>query len=236
MRHLVIGGCGQVGSAICDFLKENKEYISIIDKKMKSKVLWEYYDFIHICIPYDKDFVKTVEDCIFKHKYSALIIYSTVPVGTTKQLNAVHSPIEGRHSQGLLKAFKTFTRFIAGKDSKKVAKFFESKGLKTKTFKVPEITELGKLLSTTRYGLSLVFSQVQQNICDKFRLDYNNVVSKYVEMYNDGYEGTNFIQPNLYPPGKKIGGHCIIPNAKTLNSQYNHKLINIVGGYNDGTR
>jgi hypothetical protein len=52
-------------------------------------------------------------------------------------------------------------------------------------------------------------------------------MTDFNKTYNAGYVlKPNVIRPVLYAPSGKIGGHCVVPNAKILISQYGlHDLI-----------
>ena len=64
--------------------------------------------FLHICYPYFKNFIKQTLEYIEEFQPYATIIHSTVPVGTTQQINThlirrkqnisvFHSPVRGMH-------------------------------------------------------------------------------------------------------------------------------------------
>ena len=235
MKHLVVGYLGEVGQCIYKFLAG--EDIRGIDINIYETIK-EKCSYMHVCIPYSETFVCHIKKYIRIYKPKYVIVYSTVLPGTCRALgkNVVHSPIEGQHPD-LLGCFKTFTRLIAGNKSKKVAIFFDKKGLSVETFNKPEVTELGKLLSTTRYGINIVFAKHQEELCNKYKVPYQNAVLDYQYMYNKGYAlrgKTRYIQPMLVPPGNIIGGHCVSPNAKLLEKISNSNLIKELANYGTG--
>jgi UDP-N-acetyl-D-mannosaminuronate dehydrogenase len=226
MKHCVIGYKGEVGSAVYEFLKERGE--KAVGVEVGDRIP-DYSEYIHICIPYSKKFVDIVKKYAknIDHKY--IVIYSSVPVGTTERIGkeAVHSPVEGRHPE-LYKSFCTFKRFIGGNKSEEIAKFFIDKGLQVEWFKTPQTTELGKLLSTTRYGLNLMFADMEADICRKLKVNFHDAIILYQSMYNNGYLSmgeSRFVQQMLTPPGGKIGGHCVVPNAKLLFKDTKNPII-----------
>lgn len=233
MKHIIVGSNGEVGKCVLDFFKKYEPIgIDINSTKERQKC-----DYLHICIPYSDKFVDICKEYInlFNPKY--IIVYSSVLPGTTRQLgdNAVHSPIEGRHPH-LLISFKTFTRFVSGKKSVEISKIFSDNNLNVITYSKPEITELAKLLSTTRYGINLMFAQESQEICNELGLDFNEVVLKYQNDYNKSYaclREERFIQPLLTSPNGKIGGHCVVQNAKLLIKKYNKELILLLSKFNE---
>ena len=61
-------------------------------------------------------------------------------------------------------------------------------------------------------------------ICDKEGVNFD-MIADWTQSYNTGYTQLgmkNVCRPVLYriPDGKKIGGHCVIPNAKLLKDMY----------------
>jgi UDP-N-acetyl-D-mannosaminuronate dehydrogenase len=232
MRHCVIGYKGEVGSAVYEFLKERGQKTVGVDIKDR---LPDYAEYIHVCIPYSDKFVNIIKKYAksIDHKY--IIIYSSVPVGTTEKIskNAVHSPVEGRHPE-LFKSFKTFKRLVGGSRSQEIAKFFEDNGIHTEWFKSSKSTELGKLLSTTRYGLNLMFADMEAQICKKLKVNFHDSIIAYQRMYNNGYLAlgeARFVQQILTPPSGKIGGHCVVPNAKLLFKDTRNPIIGRIAKY-----
>ena len=232
MKHCVIGYKGEVGSAVYRFLKERGETVYGLEKKDR---IPDFAEFIHVCIPYSNDFVKIIKSYAKKIDHKYIVINSSVPVGTTAKLGkrAVHSPIEGRHPD-LFRSYTTFTRLVSGSKAAEVADFFSKKGLKTETFPNTKTTELGKILSTTRYGLNLLFADMEAEICKKYRVNYSETIIEYQRMYNNGYLAMNearFVQQMLTPPGGKIGGHCVVPNAKLLFKDTKNPIIGRIAKY-----
>lgn len=235
-KKLKIGilGYGEVGQAIAKFYKNPKI------KDLKRDDGLEGVDILHICIPWSKDFVKIVKKEIKKIKPKLTIIHSTVAPGTTKKIGGmvVHSPIRGIHPY-LQKSIKTFVKYI-GTDNKKAGKLakkhLESLGIKTKVFTPSTITEIGKLLSTTYYALCIAWHGEMKKICDKYKIDFEKVVTDFNKTYNKGYKKLgkkNVIRPVLYPPQKTRGitGHCVIPNAEILKKYFNSKAFDLILKY-----
>jgi UDP-N-acetyl-D-mannosaminuronate dehydrogenase len=236
MRHTIIGAKGQIGSCVTRFFKSHDEEIFEVDldtptyEPQKTHVL-------HICIRYTDTFVETVKQYqnIFNPIYT--IVYSTVAPGTTEQLgiDAVHSPVEGRHPD-LYGGFTTFDRFVSGPKARSVAAMFTVLGLNVKTFKDSKTTELGKILSTTRYGVNIMFAKVQDDLCNQLGVNYDDVVTAYQKMYNSGYEKLGekrFVQPILSPPNGVCGGHCVVPNAQILEKLTDDEFVKRLAHFND---
>jgi hypothetical protein len=226
MKHLIIG-FGEIGQAIFEVLELNKDNnISILDKTFESLIDNEY-DFIHICFPYNWRFIGECRK--YKKKYKGLfVIHSTVKLGTCKKLGAVHSPVMGIHPY-LFKSLMTFTKFFSGDNAGKVAKEFEKCGVKVFVLRHTKDTEAAKLWSTTYYGWLIVLNKELHEYCKKHDLDFGFINGVWNRIYNDGYRKLKkpYRKPILKYMDGKIGGHCVIPNAKILGG----KIGSIVRGY-----
>lgn len=227
-KKIGILGWGEVGKAIGSFYK-----IKLIkDKEMDSFVGTKNLDVLHVCIPYSKDFEKTVIKNIENHAPDGLvIIHSTVPVGTTQAIQkrhkyTVHSPVRGVHPD-LAKGIKTFVKYIGADDAgtgRLTYEHFKEIGIKSVVVFKSKTTELLKLLDTTYYGLCIAFHDYALNLCDQEGLNFERVMDDANVSYNEGYKKlkkSNVIRPVLLPPAAgKIGGHCVIPNAELLRGQF----------------
>ena len=176
-------------------------------------------DILNVCIPYTKDFVSIVKDLPTPNWYT--VIHSTVPVGTTEKFGHkfLHSPVRGVHPN-LYEGLKTFVKFIGGDEqlAEAYSGHLKTLGVETHICKDAKTTELSKLADTTYYGLCIAFTSDMKKLCDEYDLDFMEVMTKYNNTYNEGYKKLgkpNVVRPVLYPTDK-IGGHCVIPNAKLL--------------------
>lgn len=195
-------------------------------------------EILHVCIPWSKDFVKIVKNEIKKIKPKLTIIHSTISPGTTKKIGGmiVHSPIRGMHPN-LYLGIKTFVKYI-GTDHKMAGEIarrhFKNLGIRTKIFRPSIITEIGKLLDTSYYGLCIAWHGEMAKICNKFGVDFKKAVTDFNKTYNEGYiklNKKNVVRPVLYPPKKHIGGRCIMLNAKILKKFYKSKALDSILKY-----
>ncbi|NMB92554.1 MAG: hypothetical protein GYA31_02970 [Parcubacteria group bacterium] len=213
--HLIIGK-GEIGKALYNILKPYyKVYIRDKDDDLNGT-----FDVLHICYPPIKNFINITKSYIKKYNPKLVILHSTVPVGYAKKVGAiaVHSPIRGKHPH-LEKGIKTFVKYFGGPKAKEAAKYFSQIGIKTKIMTNSETTELLKILDTTYYGWNIVFAKEVKRICDKLKLDFNEVYTIPNQDYNEGYiklKMPHVVRPVLKPMEGKIGGHCIIPNLYLL--------------------
>jgi len=209
-ESLVIG-LGEVGTAIASILGCDG-----IDKGQTAR--HKSYKFLHICFPYTDEFIRFVKSYQFQYSPDFIIVHSTVPVGTCKQINAVHSPVTGRHPD-LVEGIKTFTKFFGGQDAFICSDLFREKGIKTKCYARSEITEAMKLISTTYFGLNVMIEKEIYAWCERNDLPFKEVYSTNNEDYNRGYTELHcpqFVRPNLEHIAGEIKGHCIINNLDLI--------------------
>ena len=217
MIFLVIGNKGQIGSAIQKILSK-KYSVKGIDKG--DILLNKKFDAIFVCIPYDKNFVKEVKryQKIYLKEGGLTIIHSTVQIGTTEKLDAVHAPIRGKHPD-LYEGIKTFGMGIGGIHCGAVAYIYTPCGISCHLTISSRETEAFKLFDTEYYRRCILFMREVYEFCEKNDLDFDFIYRWGNESYNAGYSAlgmSQFVRPILkYVPGP-VGGHCIEPNHKLL--------------------
>lgn len=213
MRHVVIGA-GEVGEAIYNVLSEKHEvYLRDITPEGPSQA-----DVLHICFPYSYNFIDATRDYVEQYQAKLCIIHSTVPLGTSAKLNAVHSPVRGRHP-ALTEGVRTFVKMFGGPDAEKASKFFADCGVPVQVFKRAEDTEAGKMWELAQYGLAIAIEKSIYAYCLDNRLDFDVVYTQFAETYNDGYTALNepqFVRPVLRHVPGPIGGHCVVPGSLML--------------------
>jgi UDP-N-acetyl-D-mannosaminuronate dehydrogenase len=201
-----------------------------------------------VCIPYSEKFETIVKGCIRKSNAKLTIIHSTVSPGTTLNITkdlptiggcVVHSPVRGIHPH-LYQSLKTFDKFV-GADSYDAAQqaitHLTSIGIPALYVGISINSELGKILSTTYYGLCIAWHAEMEKMCKNYGADYNQAVTQFNETYNEGYKALgkhNVIRPVLYPPtgvNPHIGGHCIVPNAELLQTRVPSEALDLIVKY-----
>lgn len=214
MRHIIIG-TGEVGTAIFLILDNGENDVTGIDKGSGVEGI---FDVMHVCIPYSEKFVEIVTEYRKRYSPDLVIIHSTVPVGTSDELGAVHSPVRGVHPN-LEQGIRTFPKYFGGEHAGAAAEIFEQLGLKCVKTSDARNTEAMKLWDTTYYGWNIAFMHAVRAYCDEHGLDFDLVYTEANESYNEGYYllGRNDVQrPVLKYMQGKIGGHCVIPNCHLL--------------------
>ena len=217
MKHLVLGR-GQIGKAILRTLADNPEN-QIDSKDLEPKVPYDI-DVLHVCIPYGNDGFKTVvRNAQVAWHPSLTIIHSTVPVGTSTELGAVHSPVTGRHPD-LYESIKTFVKFFGGPQSSMAANIFARCGVPVMTTKFAETTEAGKLWQTLQYGYLIALQKEGFKWMKENGANPNVAYTMMNEEYNHGYNrlGMDFTLPILKDMPGRVGGHCVIENTSLTDS------------------
>lgn len=220
MKAILIG-YGEVGRAVKEvFIKAHD--IAIYDPNTcYHRPELGPYDIMLVCFPWDEMFFEYIEEYQAAFRPKGIIIFSTVPIGTTRKIpNAVHSPIEGKHPN-LADSICIMRRWVGGFSD--VAKeFFEQAGIEPYFVEMPEWTEFLKLRSTSLYGVNIEFARYSKKIADDLGMSWE-LVKMFDEDYNDLYCVLDLPQYQRYilePPEGMIGGHCVVPNAKMLDEQY----------------
>jgi hypothetical protein len=231
MVNILVLGIGEVGSAIVQLELEGGNDVFVIDKKYDTVPDQNMeYEILHVCIPFSETFIDTVVQYNSLYTPRAIIIHSTVAVGTTDEIRnklekpVLHSPIRGIHPQ-LYEGVITFTKYVGGteEDLISVSDHLSKLNLSITPVIGSHNTELLKLLSTTYYAHNILFAKWAKDICDHYNADFETVYTHSNQTYNQGYELLemfNVIRPVLYPPDERgLGGHCVSNNAKLLHAQ-----------------
>ena len=226
MKSLIIG-YGEVGKSLYNIL--SKEYLTYwIDKNKRKSIKQKNFDIIHICFPYNENFVNSIIEYKNRYKPRYTIIHSSVPVGTSRKLNAIHSPVIGIHPH-LEKSFKVFTKFIGGENASEIADYFRKIGIKVYLLDKQETTELIKLQCTTYYTTMIEFTKEMKKKCDELKIPFE-AWSIWIDNYNKGYKKLGYpeyCRPNLIPIMTKIGGHCCAQNLRLIDTKFSRFLINL---------
>ena len=211
MKHLIIGQ-GEIGSALHSILK-----CDIRD--VKNPIQQAKYDCIHICYPYSDVFCQSVREykTLYKPKY--VVVHSTVPVGTCRELKVIHSPVIGVHPH-LERSILTFKKAIS---SRPMAEELKKFGIKTVYVKKSEDCEAGKLYSLLIYGINVLLEKEAFDYCKEEKLTYDIVYNLFTSIYNDGYKEMGMEKYTMYKLQHKegpIGGHCVAQNAPRLGTPF----------------
>jgi hypothetical protein len=219
MRTLIIGA-GEIGKSLYEVLHPHYRCF-ILDKDSPIRVEDEDIEIMHICFPYSDKFVDYVKEYqkMYKPKYT--VIHSTVPIGTSRKCNAIHSPVEGLHPF-LKESILTFTKFLSGEQAGEVADYFRRANVKVYLVDKQESTELMKIMSTTFYGMQIEFTKEIKTLCEKYDVPFE-LFTLWNINYNESYEKLGhpeYKKPLLTPILTPIKGHCVMQNTELLENDF----------------
>ena len=231
LKKDIVIGLGEIGIPLYKLL--SKSFIvegydinsKLVPKSLKKNELLPVR-FLHICIPYTKNFNLQVIKLDKKFHPQGIIIHSTIKPTTTSNIQrklpipVIYSATRGVHKR-MLKDLRRYTKFFAIENNapnKKWAcmefvKLLKKTGIKTKQMSSPITLELGKIVcDTSYYGWLINFAQTSKIIADRKKVDYD-------EMWSFSNEIHKFLgnRPKMFPGF--IGGHCVIPNLELLNDK-----------------
>lgn len=208
--HLVVGNKGQIGKALQSVLR--------CDGIDKGDHLPVNYDVLHIAIPYSATFDNVVN--LYREEYNpkVVVIHSTVPVGTSFRLDAVHSPCRGIHPN-LEDGIRTFVKFFGGKQAREAAEIFIHLGIPVRLTPLSDTTEAMKLWDTTIYGVNILLEKFIYKYCKENQLDFDVVYTEACRSYNEGYKALGKPEYSKYIISHqqgKLGGHCVSNNVQLI--------------------
>jgi len=227
--NLVIG-LGEIGRPLMEVLRKahRVEGIDLPPRDVPGPI-----DLMHVCYPGDiPDFAGETATYVRRYKPSIVVIHSTVPVGTTRAVQAlvpvpvVHSPVRGKHARMVEELFK-YVKFVGGTDPDAVTQVeahFHCAGMKTRRLSSPEATELAKLTETTYLGLLIAFAQDVDRMARATGVPYDDVAEFYEEI--------SYLPRVRYFPGI-IGGHCVMPNVGLLQRSFESRLLDAIKWSNE---
>jgi len=233
-----IVGYGEIGSSLYKvYATDGKYSVGIVDPKLGYSNDISGCKILNICIPFITDFVKVVNEYVSTINPELTVIHSTVAPGTTAQIKGrvCHSPVRGLHPN-LDTGIRTFLKYIGSDDPQVGIEYGEhlsSMGIKSHICKSSKTSEYAKLLDTTYYGVCIAFHADVMEMCERENLDFDEVMTLYNKTYNEGYSAlgkSNVVRPVLYGT-KKIGGHCVVPNANILKNYMQSGLIDQIIKY-----
>lgn len=225
----MIIGFGEIGNAVRAVTGDT----AILDLNFQENLV-EDVDIMHICFPYSEDFIAQVNHYIQEWMPKHIVIWSTLPIGITKQIpKAVHSPVEGKHPD-LEMSIRMMERWIGANDHDEALFFhdyFVNLGLRTRTVSNSDYTEALKLLSTTEYGVNIVFAAYKARVAEAIGMDYELTKEwnrAYNRLYKDLGMEKRFQKFVLDAPKGKIGGHCVRQNTYLLENQFPDNILNMI--------
>jgi hypothetical protein len=190
-KHLVIG-LGEIGTALVEIFKADGE-----DKFKNLSASEKEYKFMHIAFPYvDDSFLDEVRAYQEKFNPKYTIIHSTVPIGTSDKLGAIHSPVRGVHPH-LKDSILTFKKFVGGKYAFEVAEEFRRHRIQPLCTLHAKNTEALKLMSTTQYGVFIMLNKEIHNMQRDYLREQKEYVKELSMVIQSNTEALNKVQEIL---------------------------------------
>ena len=244
----VVAGLGEIGMPIFKLISKNNICVGY-DKntKLMDSSSFEKYSslptkFLHVCIPFTKNFISNVLSLEKLFKPDCIVIHSTIKPYTTQKIQSktntpiIYSATRGVHKR-MLFDLKRYTKFFAIekniKNKKSISnsfsKLMKKSKVKTKQMSEPLTLELAKIVcDTSYYGWLINYAQMSKMLTIQHNIDYD-------EMWTFSEEIHKFLgnRPKMFPG--IIGGHCVIPNLdlidnetldmiKKINNKFDEKL------------
>jgi UDP-N-acetyl-D-mannosaminuronate dehydrogenase len=239
----IILGAGEVGGAYHSILsKRYKVWRLDLKPELTDKDIPDSVDILHVCLRYlGKDqFLGAVSSAVFKHSPKIINVMSTVPPGTTEEVQrrtvriAAHSTTRGLHPR-LEEYILATPKHVGGEAAEQVAEYFRAAGVGCVTHAKARTTELAHILSNSFYAASILFAQEMEALCREYGVDYYEAVMRYNETHNQGFEKMGMVskfRPILHPPGDSIGGHCLVQNANLIPQELRGEIMQMIATYN----
>ncbi|MGI0010704.1 MAG: GDP-mannose dehydrogenase [Nitrosopumilaceae archaeon] len=231
----IVIGLGEIGKPIMELISKAVPIVGYdINQKLMDKNKFYKYEkvktsFLHICIPFTKNFIFNVISFTKKFQPEGIVIHSTISPYTTSKIQSllpipvIYSATRGVHKR-MHRDLRRYKKFYAIEPNAPRARWASSSysrlmkkcGLKTKKMSNPLTLELAKIVTdTSYYGWLINYAQLSNMITIKHKINYD-------EMWSFADEIHKFLgnRPKMFPDF--IGGHCVIPNLdlisdKTLN-------------------
>ena len=232
MKKNLVVGLGEIGTPILKLFSKYSTTVGYdLNSNLMNKKKFEQFNslgtsMLHVCIPFNSNFLKNIISLDKKFDPEIIVIHSTIKPGTTTMIqNKIKKPIiysatRGVHSR-MLNDLKKYTKFYAiDKSTKKskwaaseFSKLFKKCNVKTKQMTDPLTLELSKIVvDTSYYGWLINYAQLSNMIAKKHNVDYD-------EMWTFADEIHKFLgnRPKMFPGF--IGGHCVIPNLDLIDDK-----------------
>lgn len=227
----VVAGLGEIGKPILQLIsKTTNTYGYDLNPNLMDKKFKKYESLqtrlLHVCIPFNENFVRNVIALKKKYNPMGIVIHSTISPGTTKKLQQyldipiIYSATRGVHKR-MLYDLKRYTKFFAIEKDAPNAKWatttysilLKKCKVNTKQMTDPMTLELAKIVvDTSYYGWLINYAQLSNMLAIKHKVDYD-------EMWSFADEIHKFLgnRPKMFPGF--IGGHCVIPNLDLINDR-----------------
>lgn len=222
---VIVAGLGEIGQPLLRILSRSFECVGIDIEPVK---IVEPVSVLHVCYPFQiPHYVQTTADYIRRFSPALTIIHTTVPPGTTRQVQdqvsdrmVAFSPVRGKHVR-MEQDMQRYRKFAAGTKPETTAAAVDhlaAAGFRTETFHSPEAAELAKLLETTYLGMLIAWTQEMERLAAQYGGSFADV--------NSFVEEVDFLPSHVFPGA--IGGHCVLPNIELLRSRVDSAFLDLI--------
>jgi len=222
-------GLGEIGKPIFKLLSIKNNVVGydinpkLMNKKKFEKLQNEKTNFLHVCFPFSKKFIKHVVDATKKFSPQCVVIHSTVSPYTTQKIQkklsipVIYSATRGIHKR-MINDLKRYSKFFALEPgvpnerwaAKNYSKTLKKCGVKPIRMSNPLTLEIAKIVcDTSYYGWLINYAQLSNMIAIQHKIDFDEMWSFSDEIHQ--YLGN---RPKMFPG--IIGGHCVIPNLELI--------------------
>jgi UDP-N-acetyl-D-mannosaminuronate dehydrogenase len=224
-EKVIVAGLGEVGQPLLHILSRSFDCVGV---DIDPVVVKGTVSVLHVCYPFQiPHYVQVTAEYIRRFRPVLTIIHTTVPPGTTRQVQdevpesmVAFSPVRGKHvrmEQDMLR----YSKFAAAPKQEAAAAAIDhlaAAGFKTATLPSPEIAELAKLLETTYLGVLIAWAQEMERLASQYQGSFADV--------NSLVEEVDFLPSHVFPG--VIGGHCVLPNIDLLRSRVDSAFLDLV--------
>lgn len=221
----VVVGLGEVGRPLMNILARTYDCVGIDIEPVEVDGA---VSVLHICYPFQiPRYVQTTADYVRRLNPGLVIIHSTVPPGTTQQVQkevpdalVAFSPVRGKHVR-MEQDMMRYKKFVAGTSAEAeaaAAGHLSGAGFEIATFPSPEVAEMAKLLETTYLGMLIAWTQEMERLAAQYGGSFDDVNSFVKEV--------DFLPSHMFPG--VIGGHCVLPNIELLRSRVESPFLNLI--------
>ena len=229
----IIIGLGEIGLPWFNLVSKVRDVAGIDLDPHKSKNNWqgESDEILHICIPYETDFITHVVEYARKYAPEMIVIHSTIQPFTTMKLeqdkrllspiHVLYSPIRGVHHR-MESDLTRYDKFYASYKADYTAfeTLLSDLAIRGRRVKHPHTLEFAKILcDTTYFGFLIAYAMKTEEIAMKYDIDYEEMwqFADQIHQYlgNRPPAGAKDTD-KLYVDPTGIGGHCILPNMELV--------------------
>lgn len=183
---------------------------------------------LHICYPFQiGNFIAVTVDYIRKLRPDLTILHSSVPPGTTREIQSLvpncfvaYSPVRGKHPR-MEADLMQYRKFVAAPYSSSLAAAREhltGAGFRVAVMPSPELTELIKLLETTYLGVLIAWSQEMERLAAKYGGSIGDVNSLTEEM--------DALPSHIVPDATAV--NCVLPDVKLLRKCVKSRFVDLI--------